>query len=70
MTSYSARILSKQVFRLVIYILLEYSIEEAYKDTILQGVGGNDGTSCHNNPSNIHLNKYKNLNGEILLERN
>ena len=33
------------VFRLLICILLEYSIGDVYKDTIFQGVGGNDGNS-------------------------
>ena len=83
MTSYSARILWKQIFGLVIYILLEYSIEEVYKDTVLQGVGGNDGTRYHNNLGNIHTLKHntffklnekrinlQRLKGEILLERN
>jgi hypothetical protein len=41
--SYSAGMLTKHMFGLVMYNLLEYSVEEVYKDTILQGVGGNDG---------------------------
>ena len=47
---------SNRVFRLIIYILLEYSIKEVYNNTILQGVGGNDGTGylIYNNLSNIH----------------
>src|SRR5216110_1078029 len=30
----------------IMYILLEYSIGEVYKDTNFQGVGGHDGKSC------------------------
>ena len=49
------------------YILLEYSIE-VYKDIILQGVGGNDGTaylSTSNNLSNIHPLKRNTFSYEL-----
>jgi hypothetical protein len=75
MTSYSARVLSKYVFRLVIYNLLEYSIKEAYNDPILQGVGGNDGTGYHMFKHNIlyyiifSLNSTKKNKGEIVFYR-
>ena len=53
--SSDSRILSKQIFGLVIHILLEYSTTEAYNNAVFQGVGGNDGTGSFSLPTIIQV---------------